>query len=218
MKTNRGFFRRPLDEVFAAPSHVAVVRALLDSVQGMSGRETGRLAEVSHVAAARALRRLEACGIVERLGRGATQIYRLNRDSILVSELIRPLLLKEREVYGRLIELIRSAVDGREVTVIIFGSAAREEESPASDLDLLLVVPAARQRSATQSVAADLSEEVHRQFGFLASPLVLTRAELRRLDQRGDPLVEAIRQQGVLVTGPDLEEVLHGARRRPPEH
>lgn len=215
MNAIRGFFRRPLDEVFAAPSHVAVVRALLDSAQGMSGREVGRSAHVSHVAAARALRRLEACGVVEALGSGSRRLYRLNQDSSVVVDLVRPLLLREREVYGRLIELIRTSVKGRGVTVVIFGSAARQEESAGSDLDLLFIIPAGGQGPAVQETAAVLSEEIRGQFGFHASPIVLTGAELRRLDRRGAPLIDAVRQQGVLVTGPGIEEVLHGARRRP---
>jgi predicted nucleotidyltransferase len=190
---------------------------LLDSAQGVSGREVGRLAGVSHVAAARALRRLEASGIVERLGAGATQLFRLNSTNTLVSELLRPLLLKERETYASLMDLIRSFVQGSETTVIVFGSAARQEESAASDLDLLFLVPRGGDRSATQEAAADLTEQVHRRFGFRASPLVLTPGELQQLDQRGDPLIAAIRQEGVLVAGRNIEEVLHDPADRPSE-
>ncbi|NCQ35951.1 hypothetical protein GW813_12955 [bacterium] len=214
MAQTSGFFRRPLDEIFAAPSHVAILRALLDSAQGMSGREVGRTAGVSHVAAGRALSRLEDCGVIERLGSGKTQLLRLNTSNMLVTELIRPLLLREREVYAQLLEVVRTAFTGTDATVVLFGSAARHEESPDSDLDLFVIVPAGKRRTAMQEAAADLAADIGRRFGVRATPLVETRYEVRQRARREDPLLTALLREGVTLVGGDLGEVIRGSRRK----
>ncbi len=64
MRPRTAAFRRPLDQVFAAPSHIAILRALLDSAEGMSGRQVARLAEVNHQACAVALGRLEELSVL----------------------------------------------------------------------------------------------------------------------------------------------------------
>lgn len=214
MNTNGGFFRRPLDEIFAAPSHVAVLRALLDTAQGLSGRETGRVAGVSHVAAARALGRLEDCGVVQRLGSGKTQLFRLNESNVLVTELIRPLLLAERRMFARMLDLIRGVVEDTGASVVMFGSTARDEELPDSDLDLLFVARTANERDAMHELAARVAEAIERQLGFPVSALVMTLTELRRRARKGDPFVNALLDEGIAVTGDDLREVRDGARRK----
>ena len=95
--------RSPLDRVFSRPSHLAVLRALKDSREGMSGRAVAREAGVNHQAGAVAIRSLEAMGLVQRLGSGHTQMIHLNFDHHLVAELILPLLRRE----GDLLSAIR---------------------------------------------------------------------------------------------------------------
>jgi predicted nucleotidyltransferase len=210
MRVRVGFFRRPLDEIFAAPSHVSVLRALLDSAQGMSGREVGRRARISHAAATRALHRLTHCGVVQRLGSGTTQLFRLDQANVLVTDLLRPLFLRERETYRHLLELLRRTAKRSDATVVLYGSAAREQETPDSDLDLLLIAPSAGEREATHELGAMIAEEVGRQLGYRVAPMVLTRAQLRQ--RRDEPLIAAIRREGIVVSGDGLEEMLSGAR------
>ena len=74
MRVRTQAFRRPLDQVFVAASHVAVCRALQDTAEGMSGRQVARQAGINHQTCAMALSRLEDLGIVRRQGPGQTQL------------------------------------------------------------------------------------------------------------------------------------------------
>jgi uncharacterized protein len=81
--------------------------------------------------------------------------------------------------------------------IILFGSAARDEFSADSDIDLLIISPTTEkfyQRMATVLRAVrDLS------YGLPLSPIVLTPEELGLHLDRGDQFV-----QGILATGVEL--------------
>lgn len=95
MENTRAAFPRPLDWIFSAPSHVAVLRALWGSKDGMSARAAARAGGVNHQAAAVALRRLRALGVVRRLGSGGAQLLCLDRKHPLGTAL-RSLLRSEQ--------------------------------------------------------------------------------------------------------------------------
>ena len=125
MRSRRQAFRQPLDQIFVAASHVAVCRALLDTAEGMSGRQLDRQAGINHQTCAVALSRLEEIGIVRRQGSGQTQLFQLNRENLLVRDLLIPLLKKEREAFPRVLRRVGELLAGRCRRALLFGSVAR---------------------------------------------------------------------------------------------
>lgn len=186
---------RPFDAVFAAPSHVAVLRALKDCREGMSGRAVARAAGVNHQACALALRRLELLGVVGRQGSGRTQLLRLNFDHYLVSEAILPMFARERALLGRLREEIAARLAPRAAAVTLFGSAARGEAAPGSDVDVLVVALGVGSE-ALADAARELGATLRARFGLRLSPVVWTGAEVRRRNGRRDSLLRAILRDG----------------------
>ena len=85
-----------MDPMFAASSHVPVLRALLATPEGMIGRHVARAAEVNHQTCANRLARLTALGIVTRHIAGRAQMFHLNRGSPLVHDLLVPLFSCEQ--------------------------------------------------------------------------------------------------------------------------
>ena len=85
-----------MDPMFAASSHVPVLRALLATTEGMIGRHVARAAEVNHQTCANRLARLTALGIVTRHIAGRAQMFHLNRGSPLVHDLLVPLFSCEQ--------------------------------------------------------------------------------------------------------------------------
>jgi hypothetical protein len=72
-----GAFRRPLDQVFAVPSHLVILRAFLEAAEGVSGLQVARQAGVSHQTCAVTLGRLEELGLGRRQGSGQAQLFQL---------------------------------------------------------------------------------------------------------------------------------------------
>ncbi|MEK9144597.1 MAG: nucleotidyltransferase family protein [Elusimicrobiota bacterium] len=98
MEKTRAAFPRPLDWIFSAPSHISVLRALWGSKDGLSARAAARAGGVNHQAAAVALRRLRALGVVRRLGSGGAQLLCLDMKHPLVPGLVSLLRREKRAV------------------------------------------------------------------------------------------------------------------------
>lgn len=98
MKPSARHLRRPLDQLFSAPSHLAVLRALEDVREGMGGRELARLAGVSHQAGRLAVARLEGLGVVRHTGAGKARRFFLNEEDETVRIALLPVLAAEKRL------------------------------------------------------------------------------------------------------------------------
>lgn len=210
MRPLTGSLRRPLDAVLAAPSHLALLRALSDAPHGASGRELARLAGLSHQASNNALGRLEASGLVRRVGRGRTFLFTLNTEHALFTRLLRPLLEGERAVFRDILKTVERAVAPHCLSATLFGSVARGSEGPASDFDLLVVLRQSGDRDRVTRVLSDLASGLSRAWGLRLNPIIFSTTQVRRHVERGNPLFTAAIRDGILLTGRPLREVGRG--------
>jgi predicted nucleotidyltransferase len=194
-----------LDDVFSSPANCALLRALLDSREGMSGRAAARAAGINHQVGALAIRRLEASGVVERRGGGRVQLVRLRPENALVNDLLRPLFRGERTLWIRLRNELSKGWGKDVLSVVLFGSAARGDAGPDSDVDLLVVA----KRSAFVRTAADERREfILRRYDFRLSTLILDPEGLKRRFRSGDALLLNILREGILLDGRPLKEIV----------
>jgi hypothetical protein len=133
-------FRRPLQAITPTlDGDVLGVLARADTE--MTGRELQRvIGHGSHQGIRNAADRLAGQGVVLRRSAGSANLYQLNRDHVAASW-IEGLATLPAQVLGRL----RDAINGWEqppTLVVLFGSVARGDATPDSDLDLLVVRPA----------------------------------------------------------------------------
>jgi len=185
--------------VFAVPSHLAVLRALLDAAEGMSGRQMARLARINHQTCAVTLGRLEELGLVRRQGSGQTQLFQLDRAHLLVRNLLIPLLKQEREVFPKILRRVGDLVTGRCRQALVFGSVARGEELRESDLDLLLIAGDPREVATAREAAAEVRAALGDEWGLRVNPIVLTERAMVVRQTRKDPLVANILREGIVV-------------------
>jgi predicted nucleotidyltransferase len=92
----------------------------------------------------------------------------------------------------------------------VFGSAARREDRPGSDLAVFMVVEheAARERSGDALVRA--LEALQEEYGVRASPVVVVLVEARRQAREDAPLLREVLRDARRVHGRPLEELLNG--------
>lgn len=207
MKRQNGILRAPLNRIFYAPSHVAVLRALMDSLEGMSGRELARQAGINHQSCTQAIARLEEIGVLQRRGTGKIQLIRLNRENFLVKELLLPLLKKERGFFSKIKEEIKSHFGNNAISVIIFGSAARKEERPESDLDICIIVKNIKEKRKTQNIIDKILLRLFVTLGIKLSSLVFTLYEAKSRIKKNDPLFKSIASDGILLIGKQLRDL-----------
>jgi predicted nucleotidyltransferase len=185
----------------------AILTVLTRAGQPLSGRTIAALTErASQPTTSRLLRSMVASGLVEQVPGG----YILNRDHLAVRALDALHELPDR-LHARIAERVARWTHAPTSTVL-FGSAARGEAGSDSDIDLLLVRPpaVAVDDDAWAGDVAELSQIVQRWTGNRCEVLEHSIDELLRLARDGDPIVDALRRDGVLVHGQPLDRILNG--------
>jgi predicted nucleotidyltransferase len=207
MASKKQFLSYPLNWVFSAPSNVALLRTLKDSAEGMSGRAAARRAGINHQACRQALDRLEVIGIIKRRGSGHTQLVSLNFEHVLVKEALLPLFRAEKAFQAMVRDAIRNALRKEARTATLFGSAARKEELPGSDVDLLLVAGGGR-KDKLSGKALELGTAFTAQYGIRLSPITYSTAEAKEKYRKGDPLMKNILLHGIDLLEEKLKDIV----------
>jgi predicted nucleotidyltransferase len=203
---------RVIDELLRSRSRVAVLRALLDSATGLTGNQVSRVAEMSPRSAFNALSALEALGVVRRQRGGRDHLFTLNRNHFLVTHCVLPIFQSEIEYSENLVAAVGSLVRDKVVGASVFGSVARHEETPSSDLDICCIVRDRQSASAVESAINSETHTLYREYGVRISPLVITVAEFRK--KRRSRVVKDILDHGVHVAGHDPRSILDGKAKR----
>jgi len=108
-----------------------------------------------------------------------------------------PLTTGEREAVQLFLERVRSDLRRVDISATVFGSRARGEGDPESDLDILLVIE--QDDLPIRRRIFDLAYEVFLATDVLISPLVVSRGGLVELRERGRHLIQDIERDGVLI-------------------
>lgn len=199
---------RVLDEVMRSWSHVAVLRALLDTTSGFTGNEVARVAGMHPRSALKALSSLEELGIVRRQRGGRDHLFTLNRKHFLVTDALLALYASEQKFPVEIRAVLSTILKRRVICGVIFGSVAAKKETPQSDLDLCCIVREEHQKESVRDALESEAPVLYKSFGIKIAPLVLSRDEFRRRSKT--PLIRGIIEHGQLVTGTHPRKLLNG--------
>ena len=198
----------PFNLVFGSPSHVAILRALKDLAMGATGREIARRSGVTRLAVMNALAVLESAGIVRRQVAGRAHVFRLNRDHVLVRKGLVPLFEAEEGFQAGARARLAKAVSKGSLAGVVFGSAARGEETSESDLDVCVLVDREADKESTRRRLGQVAESREREWGLRLARLVFPRAEFRRGYRQKKPFFANVVREGKSFHGPDLKEIV----------
>ncbi|MCG2726611.1 MAG: nucleotidyltransferase domain-containing protein [Elusimicrobia bacterium] len=201
------FLQQPLNWILSAQSSIAVIRALKDSKEGMSGRAVARAAGFTHQACRQALSRLNAVGFIDRQGSGKTQLVRLNFNHVLVKNALLPLFRAEKHFTRSIREEIRKEFKLYARSATLFGSIARKEDEPGSDVDLLLIADE-KNKLRLLNKARAFEKQFILQYGIRLSPMVFTTRNARARYKKSDPLLKNILSHGIDLLKEHLKDVL----------
>lgn len=200
----------PLDSILGTTTKVRLLRALVPLDRPVSGREAARLAGVSHIAL-RALEELAGTGVLDRAHTVGQHLFTFNRDHFLAPAIGR-LFAEERRYTAAVFDRLREIVDatGPVEAAAVIGSAARGEDAPGSDLDVLVLVRDHEVRDMVHQAISDSGPEFEKAFGLRLSPIVTTLDQFRRQKRDEDPFVSAVRRDGRRVCGAAIEDLMDG--------
>jgi predicted nucleotidyltransferase len=190
-----------------------VLLVLRGTTRSLTGREVAKLVEQgSQPTVNVSLRRLAGLGLVNAEEAGNAYLYTFNRDHLAASA-VEVLANIRSELERRL----RDEIENWEVQpehASIFGSAARGDGSTDSDIDLLVVRPAAvgADDPSWRSQLHHLGEHVHAWTGNHLGLSEVAAADFKRWRLQRPLAIDEMRRDAITICGPDLEALL-GTRR-----
>lgn len=193
-------FRQPIQAII--PGAQGRILAVLAEVSGeLNLRTIARLSGVSPAQASRVLPTLVSLGLVERRDVPPSALFRLVEDHV-AAQAVLSLARARQSILDQLGEAAARWIPDA-VSVVVFGSVARGEAGPESDLDVLIVRPNSLNDS-DEGWALGMERwraYAGRLTGNPADVVEVAEAEIMGLLQSGRPLWSGIQQDGVSVAG-----------------
>lgn len=207
-------FQQPLNVILGSEHKIRILRFFCRKGGEWIGRRVAAALAMNPVTAHKALRELHQATILDFERVGSNFIYSLRGDHYLVRQVLRPLFDREAKARERLLGVLRGRINAtlrpHVVTAAIYGSVARGQERPTSDLDLVVLIRSSQAKPAVREALDRLGETILRTFGNPLTVYVNTVREAQRKARRGLPLFRNILNDHQLVCGKPLQEVLRG--------
>ena len=175
------FSNSPLD-VLSSKTKIKIIKFLLTHQAQMSEREIASILKVSHMSVNRAMRELAEFNFVNFITIGKAHLWSVNRKSYafkLLSEMIKgvssitdPLEDLKKTIWKNLSKnLIKK--------IVLFGSVAKGQERPNSDIDIFVLVKNGAAKKKIESSIDKLSNLCLETFGNRLAPYILTEQEMK---------------------------------------
>ncbi len=205
-------FHQPFDKIVDSEAKVRVLRFLCRKGGEWTGRGIAAGLGMNPVTAHRALRGLHEATVLDFRKMGNNFLYSLRDEHYLTWRLLRPLFAAEAQVWGRLLELLMKRVPARlkskTLSVAVYGSVARGEERPTSDIDLFILVESEQAKREILRSLERFPEIVEKEFG--NSPALYVNTVREGQQKYRLPLFQNILRCHELIWGRPLGELLRG--------
>lgn len=190
-----------IEDIFGSRGRVAVLRCLAGVQVPLSIRQVARQSGLSHVSAGAVLDDLVGMGLVAASVAGRSRIHWLERRNLYVEGVVLPALAAEVSAPDAVVAELKAAAPEGIVSLVLFGSYARGDQVPLSDVDLLVVAESASAvASALEHLDARLAE-LRARIGARVSVLGYTLDAAVHLVQQRDNLMDGVVRDGIVLAG-----------------
>jgi len=213
-RRRRSAVRAPLDVLVGTQAKTALLRILTIRGAPTSQRELARRARIQVRSAQQALNDFVALGVVTRTVGGRDHLVALNPRHRLAPALS-ALFAAEAEqflaVRQRLTAVATAGPERRRiVSLALFGSVARGDDGPTSDVDVVVIARDAAGRDGVADRLRAARDNLVETVGADVRVVAYTLSEARARWRRRVPLFVEIVRDGIPLVGPPLAEVLTG--------
>jgi len=202
----------PLDKILNNEIKIKILRFLCKTEAEWSGRQIAQEIKVSPAACHKALRELNNERALLLRSIGKSYLYRLNKENLIISDLLKPLYERESkipdEVYRDIVRNISSLVIKDIISIVVFGSIKKGKERPTSDIDLLVLVRNPEDKRKVEEDFGKVNEKIIGKFGNTISSYIQSIEEFKLKYKKGLALVKNILKSHRLLFGKPLEELL----------
>lgn len=194
--------------VILGENRARILHRLAVLAEPASGR---RIHDLSGVRTLRTTQRildeLVTLGLVNVQRIGPAHAYALNRGHVLWKP-IEDILASRGLTRSAVEATVAEVIGGDATSATIYGSVARGEAGPDSDVDVLVLWKETTAAGRRDVILDTLAERLRRLTGNRVQALTVTSAELAHLIERDDPLITSIRKDGRTVAGIEIVSLL----------
>jgi len=200
-----------LDEILKQGSKIKILRFLFAERDEHTGRGIARGIGMSVSSTYKTLQKMKDEGLISVRKKGNAILYTLQKNNYIVKKLLEPLFEKERSISNDLILCIRKNLfrEKKEIlSIVIFGSVARKEETSRSDIDLVVVTKNKIGKTKVDRAMDKLSIDMAKKFGAAVSPYILTEVEIKKRHAEKRAIIHSILNNNKLIYGEPIERIL----------
>lgn len=188
-----------IEDILGSKVKIGILRLLYRTRSMYSGREISRLVGFSPTHTIANLRELEAAGLVWRQRVGNTDLYQLNTNNSAVNGVLRPIYDWESGLLDELASMYVERLGDKVVSIRLFGSAARGDEKPGSDVDLLLTLTDGVDLHRLEEMVVEIDLEAGQKLGRPVSTIFVTEGEYSRKVKGKQGFWRDIPREGKLI-------------------
>lgn len=196
-----------LNKILGDSAKIKAIKLLIKQPEGISGRELGRLIGVSHFKSHAVLTELAKQGILTVRKAGKANIYQLNRRHLIIEKL-RPIFRLEEDFFTVVGDYLFSKLKPNPLSIILYGSIARNEERPDSDIDILVIYKDGVFRPDFTDKILEKGADMPLKFGNRLSVIAVQLSKFQSGVKSKDPLFYRIFKEGRVIAGLSINEVL----------
>lgn len=203
--------RHPFTAIFGARAHVITLRELFQHGGELSAPVLVQRTGLAKASVRHALIALQEFRVVESLGVGRATLYRAARKHPLAASIASLFKAEERrfEALTNGIAELAMRTPGI-VAVWLYGSVARKEDMPASDVDIAVIASSAADAEADMRAGLRDTED---RFAFSASIIALDMEDVLRLDESHDPWWESLSREAFVIHGEQPDALIGRLKR-----
>ena len=213
--TSQSALRFPLSAIFASEGNVRVLRELFRHGGELSAPSIAKRVGLSRQHTARILGGLAGLRVVEAVGVGGHPSYRARQTHPLYL-VLDGLFHAEAERFREIGDAVRTAArsaDPPPEAVWLYGSVARGEDIPGSDVDVAIVIQGDVEVDRAADEIREKLTRAEESLGFIASVVAISPDDVVRLSAE-DSWWTNMTREAIALEGPDPERLAARIRRR----
>lgn len=193
-------FKYPLTEILGSTAHVRTLRALYEHGGELSAPSIVRRTRLAKASVASALRVLEKLSVIRQIGSGRSILYCAEMRYPLAPMLSKLFEAEKKRSEAIFDTLKKTALQFDALAVWLYGSAARGEDTPSSDVDIAIIMNTGAEAKIREKLR-DKITQIGDEFCFLASATILDEADVWRLYSEADPWWLGIVEDAQVIAG-----------------
>lgn len=209
------FLRHPLSTLLGTEASVRVLRELALHGNELTTTVLAQRTGITDQSVRNIVNSLLPTGVLKVYGQGRATSYQLDVKHPIGRSLLNLFHAEEErlEAIRRAVARAAQQMAPSPLAVWVFGSVARREDRPDSDLDLLLVVEDDDTTERDAVIFRDLLESLQREQQIMVSVVPLSSRDIERMSGAGDPFWNEILRDAIPWHGKRPEALARSLRR-----